>query len=71
VIVLQGEKMSFGVLADAIVMTRTIRVSEVSRPPPTVSGSGAAYLTGILPGPLMVLDAEAMLRDPRLVVGDD
>jgi len=71
VIVLHGEKMTFGVLADAIVMTRTIRMNEVSRPPPTVSGVGAAYLSGILPGPLIIIDAESMLNDPRMVVGDD
>jgi purine-binding chemotaxis protein CheW len=71
VIVMQGEKMSFGVLADAIVMTRSIATGAINRPPPTVSGTGASYLTGVLPGPLMVIDARAMLTDPKMVVGDD
>ncbi|HWQ67950.1 MAG TPA: chemotaxis protein CheW [Methanospirillum sp.] len=71
VIVISGENMSFGVLTDVIVGTRTIRMSAISRPPPTVSGIGAAYLVGVLPGPLMVIDGKAMLTDPRMVVGND
>ena len=71
IIVLHGGTMTFGVLADAIVMTRTIKMNEISRPPPTVSGLGASYLVGILPGPLIVIDAHAMLNDPRMVVGDE
>lgn len=71
IIVIHEGNMSFGLLADAIVMTRSIRMSEITRPPPTISGVGALYLTGIIPGPLMVIDAHSMLNDPRMVVGDD
>lgn len=71
IIVLANEKMSFGILADSIVMTRIVRMSEINRPPPTVSGTGVSYLMGVLPGPLMVIDAEALLRDSRMVVGDE
>jgi len=71
IIILQSETMSFGILADAIIMTRKVNISTINRPPPTVSGMGAAYLIGVLPGPLMVIDADAMLRDPRMIVGDD
>lgn len=71
VIILQGEKMTFGVLADAIIMTRTIRMDEISRPPPTIRDLGAAYLIGVLPGPLMVIDAETMLNDPKMVISED
>jgi purine-binding chemotaxis protein CheW len=71
IIVLAGEKMVFGILADSIVMTRTIRMSQVNRPPPIMSGTGISYLIGILPGPVMVLDAYALLNDPRMVVGDE
>ncbi len=70
IIVLQGEKMTFGILADSIIMTRPIKMQSISRAPPTVSGIGAAYLAGVLPGPVMVIDAKAMLADPRMVVGD-
>lgn len=71
IIVLSGDKMTFGVLADAIVRTRMIRTDQVSRPPPTISGPGAAYLTGVLPGPLMIIDAKVLLSDPGMVVGDE
>nr|WP_319537528.1 chemotaxis protein CheW [uncultured Methanospirillum sp.] len=71
IIVLSGDEMTFGVLADAIVRTRMIRTDQVNRPPPTISGPGAAYLTGVLPGPLMIIDAKVLLSDPAMVVGDE
>jgi len=71
IIVLSGDEMTFGVLADAIVRTRMIRTDQISRPPPTISGPGAAYLTGVLPGPLMIINADILLSDPAMVIGDE
>lgn len=69
VIVLQSDTISFGILADAIIMTRRINLDKINRPPPTVNNIGASYLLGIIPGPLMVIDAKTMLNDPHLIVG--
>lgn len=71
IIVLQGEKMTFGILADSIVMAHPIKKPSINRAPPTISGTGATYLAGVLPGPLMIIDGKAMLADPEMVVGDD
>lgn len=71
IIVLSNDKMTFGILADAIIRTRTINTDQISRPPPTISGPETAYLTGILPGPIMVIDAGALLSNPRMIVGDE
>ncbi|HWQ63567.1 MAG TPA: chemotaxis protein CheW [Methanospirillum sp.] len=71
IIVLSNNEMTFGVLADAIDRTRTINTDQISRPPPTISGPEAAYLSGVLPGPVMVIDARALLSNPGMILGDD
>ncbi|MDD1727513.1 MAG: chemotaxis protein CheW [Methanospirillum sp.] len=71
IIVLSGGTMTFGILADAIVRTMTISTILIKKPPPTIRGQGAPYLTGILPGPLMIIDAHALLSDPNMVIGDE
>ena len=71
IIVLSGGTMTFGILADAIVRTMTISTTFIKKNPPTISGQGAPYLTGILPGPLMIIDAHTMLSDPIMVIGDE
>lgn len=71
IIVLSDEMMTFGILADSIVMTHSVQMNGMNRPPLTVSGMGASFLAGVLPGPLMVIDALTLLHDPRMVVGDE
>ncbi len=71
IIVLSDDNMTFGILADSIVMTHSVQLTAMNRPPLTVSGKGASFLAGVLPGPLMVIDALALLHDPRMVVGDE
>ncbi|PWR74065.1 chemotaxis protein CheW [Methanospirillum lacunae] len=71
IIVLSNNVMTFGILADAIVRTRTINTDQISRPPPTISGLEAAYLIGVLPGPIMIIDARALLSNPGMIVGDE
>jgi len=70
IIILSEDVMTFGILADAIIRTRTINPELISRSPPTINGQGAIYLTGIFPGPLIVIDGKALISDPRMVVGD-
>lgn len=71
IIVLSINEMTFGILADAIVRTRTINTDQISRPPSTINGPEAVYLTGVLPGPTMVIDAWALLSNPAMIVGDE
>jgi purine-binding chemotaxis protein CheW len=67
-IVIQGNGMEFGVLADSIDgVTRTPR-RDLQAALGTLTGVGAEYLKGITAEPLIVIDAGKLLSDPRIVV---
>jgi purine-binding chemotaxis protein CheW len=71
VIVLSGNSMEFGILADAIIGTRTIRRSVIQPPIPTLTGIGVEYLTGIDGDGIVILDAKRILEDEKIIVAED
>ena len=68
VIVLQSENMVFGVLADAVAGVRRIPVADLQPSLPTLTGIREAYLKGVTPGRMVILDAEKLLTDESIVV---
>ena len=68
VIVLKSENMQFGILADAVVGARRIRVADVQPSLPTLTGVREAYLKGVTPERTVVLDAEKLLADEKIIV---
>lgn len=70
VIVLESDQMRFGILADAIIGVHAIPVDEVQASLPTLTGIRREYLKGVTPGRTVILDAEALLTDPNIVVDD-
>lgn len=68
VVVLEHGAMCFGVLADAIVGAHHIPVSDIQPSLPTLTGIRADYLLGITSGRTVVLDAERLLADEKIVV---
>ncbi len=71
VVVLQGGGMEFGLLAETVSGALAFRADGLQGPLPTMSGPRAEFLRGIAPGGEIVLDAERLLADPRLVVNED
>jgi purine-binding chemotaxis protein CheW len=71
VIILHSHDLEIGILADAIIGTRSLPRSALQPPPPTLTGVHAEYLKGVTSEPLMVLDAAAILSDERLIVHDE
>ncbi|MFZ5804261.1 MAG: chemotaxis protein CheW [Acidobacteriota bacterium] len=71
VIVLEGEGMELGVLADAIVGVRSIQSGELQPALPTLGGVGSEYLVGVTPDRVVVLDGGKLLRERRLVVKEE
>jgi len=62
--------LSVGLLDDEVPEIRQVRVSEIS--PPVADGSSKAEVVrGVTPDMLSVLDLEALLSDPALVIEDD
>jgi purine-binding chemotaxis protein CheW len=62
--------LSVGLLVDEVPEIRQVRVSEIG--PPVADGSSKAEVVrGVTPDMLSVLDLEALLGDPALVIEDD
>ena len=68
VIVLQSGNMLFGILADAVVGARRVRVADVQPSLPTLTGVREAYLKGVTSERTVILDAEKLLVDEKIIV---
>ena len=71
VIILRDERMEFGILADAVNGTKVIYKEEVLPVPPTVTGIGEEYLKGVTKDRLIILYAEKLLTNKKIVVNDE
>ena len=68
VIVLEAESMLFGILADAVLGVRRVPVAGIQPSLPTLTGVREAYLKGVTAERTVILDAEKLLADERIVV---
>ena len=67
-IVLRSETMLFGILADAVPGVRRIPVAEIQPSLPTLTGIREQYLKGVTSDRTVLLDAEKLLADEKLIV---
>jgi purine-binding chemotaxis protein CheW len=70
VIILRNDRMDFGILADIIIGVGPISLDSIQALPLTVSEIGAEYLKGITADRVIILDAEKILEDERIIVHD-
>ncbi len=68
VIIVQHDRIEFGLLADAVRGVRTIPLSVIQPSLPTLTGVRADYLRGVTGERLIVLDVARILTDPRVIV---
>ncbi len=68
VIIVQHDRIEFGILADAVRDVRTIPLSVIQPSLPTLTGVRADYLKGVTGERLIVLDVVRILTDPRVIV---
>ena len=68
VIILKGDAMEFGVLADVILGVRTLPLSSLQQAMPTLTGIREEYLKGITADRSVILDAGKILADKKIVV---
>ena len=71
IILVKGNDLELGLLADAIVGVHTIAVSDLQGSLPTLTGIRSDYLKGVTAGRLVVLDLNRILTDPRIIVHED
>ena len=69
IIVLRGCDMEFGVLADRVDGVASFRPSELLRDASAFpAGVAAQHILGVAGGKIALLDAEALLRDRRIII---
>jgi purine-binding chemotaxis protein CheW len=71
VIVIRKDGMEVGILADAIHGVRRILLRDLQPSLPTLTGVRAEYLKGITGERLIVLDADKLLSDSKIVVQEE
>ena len=69
-IILRNKGMEFGILADAILGTMSVALDTIQTPPVTVTGIGAEYLKGVTGERVIVLDAQKIIDDERIIVNE-
>jgi len=71
VILVQGNGLDLGLLADGIVGMCTLQADRLGPSLATLQGIRADYVRGVSAEGLIVLDLPAILSDPRIVVNDE
>ncbi|PKP53278.1 MAG: chemotaxis protein CheW [Bacteroidetes bacterium HGW-Bacteroidetes-1] len=68
VIIVKGENLEFGIVADGITGNMQLLHKSLSAAPLTLKGPGADFVTGITSLGLILLDAGRMLRSKQLII---
>lgn len=71
VIIVHNGEIEIGILADEILGTRTIPLSEVQPPLPTLTGIREEYLKGVTRERTAILDGAKLLTDKKIIVHDE
>jgi purine-binding chemotaxis protein CheW len=71
VIILKSDATEFGVLADVIAGFKTLPLSGLQQTLPTLTGVREEYLLGITEDRLIVLDAEKILSDEKVIINEE
>jgi len=71
IILVRGNDLELGLLADVIAGVRTIPVDSLQPSLPTLTGIRAEYLKGVTAERLVVLDLDRILADPKIIVHEE
>lgn len=71
VVLIQGHGIEVGLLADSVVGVHAISLRALQDQLPTLTGIRADYLKGVTADGLVVLDAQRLLEDPRIIVEEE
>ncbi len=71
IILIQGDDLELGFLADLVVGVRSIPVASLQPSLATVTGVRGDYLKGVTAERLVVLDLARILADPKIIVREE
>ena len=68
--IMYNERMEFGVLADIVEGTQSVALKEIMAAPPSAVGIGKKYLKGVTKEHIVLLEAESILNDEKIIVNE-
>lgn len=71
IILVRGDELEFGVLADAITGLRAVPAADLQVSLPTLEGIRSDYLKGVISDRVAVLDFDRILADPRIIINHE
>ncbi len=71
VIIIHNESMEFGILADVILGVSRASINDIQPGLPTLTGIREEYLIGITKERVIILDAEKLLVDKKILVHEE
>ena len=71
VILIYTDEMELGILADTVLGIRSIPLDTIQPSLPTLTGLRGEYLRGVTAGQLVILAADRILADRKIVVHDE
>jgi len=71
VIILHSKQMEFGILADEILGVSSIPLKDIQMSMLTLQGIGSEYIKGVTEDRKVILDAEKILTDSKIIVHED
>jgi purine-binding chemotaxis protein CheW len=69
-VILESANAEFGLMADEILGFVAMPAASVQAPPPTLANVRGAYVKGVTADGIVLLDAELLLSDKKLVVNE-
>jgi purine-binding chemotaxis protein CheW len=63
--------MEFGILADAIEGTQSVALEDILAAPHVFTGIGEKYLKGITKEHIIILEAENILNDEKIIINEE
>jgi len=71
VVILHTENMEFGIMADAVLSVNRASINDIQPGLPTLTGIREEYLIGITKERVIILDAEKLLVDKKILVHEE
>ncbi len=68
IIIVRNERMEFGILADVIQGTRSVSLDTIQSSPVSTIEIGSGYLRGVTSDHTIILDAEKILEDEKIII---
>jgi purine-binding chemotaxis protein CheW len=71
VIILRNEQMEFGIVADVVEGTKTLKIDEIMSAPHNVTGIGETYVKGVTKEHIVILETDNLLNDKKIIINEE